>query len=226
MIGKKKMMIIPSGETLSSNIISEFKFENNVLDTAGNNNGTATDITYGVGLVGSSAIFNGTTSQVSFGDANTLNGIVDCTVSFLAKRTVNMIGKVSAFDYGTYTSWGNFQLSGTTGSFFWTPNDTTQFRLAEMNNKFVLNEWRHVIIRRTYNPNENISGFSNGILTHSANSGGTAPKQSTAPFLIGNGYIGNWLGEIENFRIWNIALSNEQCLDIAAQELAGIDINP
>jgi len=57
----------------SSNIVSYYKMENNVLDSVGVNNGTATGITYAAGLVGQNAIFNGTSSFVSIPDANNLS---------------------------------------------------------------------------------------------------------------------------------------------------------
>ena len=55
------------------NIISEYKFENNTLDTVGSNNGTATAITYQAGLVGQTAVLNGTSSRVALPDANDLS---------------------------------------------------------------------------------------------------------------------------------------------------------
>lgn len=51
-------------------LVSYYKMENNVLDSIGTNNGTATAITYAAGLVGQSAIFNGTNSGVNIGDKN------------------------------------------------------------------------------------------------------------------------------------------------------------
>jgi len=45
-------------------IIFYYKTEGNVLDNFGVNNGTATAITYATGLVGQTAVFNGTTSQI------------------------------------------------------------------------------------------------------------------------------------------------------------------
>lgn len=48
----------------SANIFSYYKMQNNVLDSSGTNNGTATAITYEAGTVGQRAVFNGATSKV------------------------------------------------------------------------------------------------------------------------------------------------------------------
>lgn len=51
-----------------SNLVSYYKMQNNVLDSFGTNNGSATAITYSSGAIGQSAVFNGTSSTITFGN--------------------------------------------------------------------------------------------------------------------------------------------------------------
>lgn len=47
-----------------ANMVAYWKMENNVLDSSGANDATATAITYAAGLVSQAAVFNGTTSRI------------------------------------------------------------------------------------------------------------------------------------------------------------------
>ena len=69
-----------------ANIISEYKFEDNVLDTVGANDGTATSLTYATGLVGKTGVFNGTTSYVLVSNATNLQNY-PISISVLVKTS-------------------------------------------------------------------------------------------------------------------------------------------
>ncbi len=51
-------------QTGGLNLVAQYDFNNNLIDSIGGNNGTGTDITYNVGSFGNEAVFNGTTSEV------------------------------------------------------------------------------------------------------------------------------------------------------------------
>lgn len=55
---------ITSNNYNSNSLVSYYKMENDVTDSKGTNHGTPTAITYSAGLVGQTAIFNGTTSKI------------------------------------------------------------------------------------------------------------------------------------------------------------------
>ena len=72
------------------NIISEYKFEDNALDTVGTNNGTATSLTYATGLVGKTGVFNGTSSKVDTNTNNLIGGKSQVSFSCLFKNTTTV----------------------------------------------------------------------------------------------------------------------------------------
>lgn len=45
-------------------LVAQYDFNNNLIDSVGGNNGTGTDITYNSGSFGNEAVFNGSTSEV------------------------------------------------------------------------------------------------------------------------------------------------------------------
>ena len=51
-------------QTGGLNLVAQYDFNNDLIDSIGGNNGTGTDITYNNGTFGNEAVFNGTTSQV------------------------------------------------------------------------------------------------------------------------------------------------------------------
>ena len=55
-----------AGYSLPASLVHEYLFDNNVLDTVGSNDGTASNITYSNDAYGNWAVFNGTTSKISF----------------------------------------------------------------------------------------------------------------------------------------------------------------
>ena len=68
------------------NIISEYKFQNNTLDTVGSNDGTPTALTYTAGLVGQTGVFNGSTGKVVLPDASNLSfPLIPFSFSYLVK---------------------------------------------------------------------------------------------------------------------------------------------
>lgn len=198
-----------------SNIISEYKFQDNVNDTVGLNNGTATDITYVTGLVGKTGVFNGTTSnvdcgnpanlQISSGTVTALIKTSDAGASFrniLSKRfayNMFLIDNVFAiFDYNTSTT------------------RSTGINLAD-------NTWYHVAVFFDSGISNGTKLFIDGILKLTTTMTVTAQTEN---FFIGqHNSIQEFNGNIDSVRIWDRELTSAEILIIATEELLGIDIN-
>ena len=90
-INPYRFKVAPSGDIPLANIISEYKFENNVLDTVGTNDGTATGVTYVTDMVSKAGSLGASnTSYITVADADNLsftNGSNDLpfSISFLIK---------------------------------------------------------------------------------------------------------------------------------------------
>jgi hypothetical protein len=71
--------------------VSQFKFDGSATDANAANSGTASNLTYDTGVLGSAAKFNGTSSYVSFGTANLVSDSGPFTVSFWFKPTASQL---------------------------------------------------------------------------------------------------------------------------------------
>ncbi len=83
----------------TANIVSYYKMEGNVLDSVGTNNGTATAITYEAGLVGQTAVFNGTTSFINLNSTSIIGGKSAFSLVIPFKMTTKT-------ENSLYGSWG------------------------------------------------------------------------------------------------------------------------
>ncbi len=68
----------------NDNLLSYYRLESDALDYKGTNNGSPSSVTYGAGIFGNGAIFNGSTSRISL-PANILNITDEFSVTFLVK---------------------------------------------------------------------------------------------------------------------------------------------
>lgn len=242
MISKKKMTIMPSGEVSIiplANIISYYQFDNNVLDSIGSNNGTATDVTYASGQVGNVGVFNGTTSKViipSSTDLSFTNGVTDLpfSVSFLAKHDVlsrRMVcgkGGTTAQEYFIYYRDGYY--------WFYMQSSTTNNieRIYISSNDFLpINETHHIIC--TYDGSELDSGlniFINGVIssvtrftnapyTGMVNRGGST-YIGTYPFDDGTSLFAD--GNLDEIAFFNKKLSQSEITEIYNLHNAGLPL--
>lgn len=231
------------------NIISEWKFEGNVIDTVGSNNGTATNLSYVAGLVGQAGDFTGgTNSQVLIPDDNTLSfgdGSTDSpfSISFLYKLDVNNTnnfifkGDTSTATTREYVIQYAPSSGGKMSIIFYDGNLSHYIRAYTTGNiplgTIYLGQWVHFVI--TYDG----SGTSSGIKLYfqgeersmSYSSAGTyvAMENTATPLSIGKNphNTNNSLnGYMDCLRFWDKELTSDEALDIATAELAGIDINP
>jgi hypothetical protein len=222
------------------NIISEWKVNSNSLDTIGANDGTDTSISYVAGLIGNCADFTaGTSSQISVADNESLSfgdGITDSpfSISFSVKfATVGnavFLAKIGS----TAATLREYQVFYNAGSFFWRLIDQSSGGFIEDKLIFTASAaiWYHFTL--TYNgsgSNTGLKTYKDGVLqstTKTLSGTYTAMEKWTAPVLLGktapnttfslNGYM-------DAVRLWDKELSASEVSSIAADELAGIDIN-
>lgn len=242
-MGKKKMFmkntiggVIPPVVTIPlENIISEYKFEDNVLDTVSNNDGTATDITYASGLVGKTGVFNGSTSKVVIADNDNLSFVnvpfsVSCLVSFDNTGDGWIVNKRD--NVSTGSEWQLFYYQNKVSFWLLSPNGVDRIML-DYSFAPTLNQVYH--LQCTYDGGSLDSGLkiyidgTQVIGTNSSAGTFTGMTNTTSVVIIGtNGWDESFdfTGDIDCLRIWNKELTQEEANLIATDELAGIDINP
>ena len=228
------------------NIISEYKFENDVLDTVGTNDGTPTAITYADGLVGRTGVFNNATSLVTILDTDDLsfgNGVTDSpfSVSLLInwneevplpnspqRLIVNkMFPSDDRFEYSIirYDDAYLFYLYSN-GSL------VTYIRVYVVDYFMDIGTWYHLAV--TYDGGGSEFGmkiYINGVdETTSQQQVGTyvAMTNDNRNIQIG-GTIGLTTqvvdGNIDSVRFWDKELSYGEIITLAENELAGVDVN-
>ena len=209
-----------------SNIISEYKFEDNVLDTVGTSNGTATNVTYADGLVGRTGVFNGSTSKVSM-PTNFIPDLPSFSFSCLLKAT-NTSGEYRIFGLSDNINMPliilrlNASFSPGRIGFYLHSNNTG---VEITTNSYVSTDWIH--ITGTAVENDTMKLYVNGTLA------GTLPITSFTKLADSN-YVGTnrnannnfYNGSLDCLRFWNKELSQSEITAIATAELAGTDINP
>ncbi len=80
------------------------------------------------------------------------------------------------------------------------------------NYKLQLNTWNHIAIVRDLT-NMNIYWYVNGNLTHQVAADYSAATSGTLSAMIGDGYVSNYAGQIDEVRIWNTARTQTQIQD-------------
>lgn len=225
-----------------SSIISEWKFEDNLIDTVGGNNGVGTSISYVDLMVGKSVDFTtSASSSVRIPDSSSLsfgNGISDSefSVSFLVNFNsvsgVNFVNKKRTDGKGieyfaSYQSgYVNFTLVDMTESF------GNYIRVRAL---YTFNPLTDYHLTITYNANGFSSGldiYVNGIKqTPLRESGGSyvAMHNNTGDLYFGKNANATNLslnGYMDCVRFWSKELTQLEVTEIATKELIGVDINP
>ena len=216
-----------------ANIISEYKFQNNTLDTVGSNDGTPTALTYTAGLVGQTGVFNGSTGKVVIADNNNLSFIlVPFSVTFLVNFTSTarafLISKrktsSSNVEYQiTYNS-GEFTFAifggGTNASFMATRHTLTP----------TLGQWYHIV--GTYDGSGDHTGINlyfNGLNVGTSLLVGTyiSMENGLSAISVGKFFDGtaNTLnGSMDCVRIWNKELSQAEVTEIYNLHNSGLPL--
>ena len=199
-----------------SDILSEYKFENNVLDTVGINDGTPTSITYEAGLVGQSGIFNGTTSNVDLGTTTLIGGKNNVSLSCLYKGS----GEI----YGSFGTPSMMILRQNDASIQWfiVTSSGQVGGTIEINADYA--NWHHLAV--TYD-GATMKAYLDGVISATTFSQtGNINTGSSENEKIGQERLNRFAGNIDSLRIWDKALNQEEITEISTLELAGTDINP
>ncbi|MDC1081346.1 BspA family leucine-rich repeat surface protein [Flavobacteriaceae bacterium] len=205
-----------------ANIISEYKFENNVLDTVGTNDGTPTALTYANGLVNRTGVFNGS-ANVSLTTLPIPND--EFSISFLAKTSGTSEGRIVGWSNWSGYTRIEFNSGGTLNRIGYVVNDGTGGASIVVDG-YDLTDWIHIVVTAKANNSSKI--YVNGVYGN-----GNLSLQGFVS-IAGNNYIGSnrngnaslFQGDIDCVRIWNKELSPVEITLLATDELAGIDINP
>ncbi len=196
-----------------NSLVAYYNFEGNADDVSGNgNNG----INYGADFVngksGQSASFEEFDSIfVSYDD--TFDITDEITLSawvYVNENTLDshdgLIYKPHPLDPGQLTSYGLFTEWSTTKPYFRITTETSGLDLIASSD-LELNQWHHVL--GTYDSDGEMKLYIDGVLDKSRVSDGLI-LSSTTPLIIGS--KGDWYfkGMLDEVKIWNYALSEEE----------------
>ncbi|MFZ2432523.1 MAG: hypothetical protein WAW57_15395 [Lutibacter sp.] len=203
----------------TSDLVSYYKMENNVLDSWGSNHGTPTDITYASGLVGQAAVSNGTTSQIRLGMLPNL--IYDSSIVFMIKQTSRPI-RCNPFEYGSYTSWGSLNLfQDGTLNFYHTPfSGGSSLNPSTAPNIIPLNVWTMVTLVRDYSNGFIRIYFDTNLVMNFATTE-TRAKDPSSEALLLKGYAGTLNGMQDEIMAFSKALTAGEVSEIYAKLNSG-----
>ena len=196
--------------------IATYLFDNNVNDANGKYNGTATNITYAAGKFGNCANFDGTSSIKSKLD---LSGLNSYTMSVWVKK--NTIDSHFNMGQGVLTSAG-VTSTGPRCELVWFRDGYLYAECGSDHsnwNKYlppvIDTNWHHLLY--TFNNGIINMYFDGGLLSLARSSGTistTVPIFTSQDFVIGLRSTGNTLGQIDNVRIFNRALTQTEVQDL------------
>ncbi len=202
---------VASATTISSDAIAWFEFENNTLDSSGNNNHAVPTgaITYGPGKRGlNSAVFSGT----AFG---TVTKVVETNFTVAAWVKTTATGELPVVDAespGTSADWGTLILDGKFGMFVGAPN-TFLYSSVNVND----GNWHHVAATRRSDTGEvrlYVDGNfnTNAVLT-------TGPRTASIDFHIGANHAPTSLkfftGSMDDVKIFASTLTSLEVANLS-----------
>lgn len=200
-----------------ANIISEYKFENNVLDTVGINNGTDTDLTYTPGLVGQTGVFNGATTNISCGNDISLK-ISSGSITLLIK-TLNPGTSFRGIALKS-DAYGLFIINNELALYSWGVPTGIKSTGININD----NIWHHVTLTFDDGVTNGTKIYLDGVLSLTTT---IFIKNQNLVFQIGaNTTIQNINASIDCVRVWDKILNQSEITKISTDELNGLDINP
>lgn len=211
------------------NIVSRYKFENDTLDAVGSNDGTPTDISYVSGLVGQAGEFNGSTSFVDLGNSinSTFEGI-PFSISLLLNTSL-FAGTMFLVSNDESTNPRGFQFRVEGGQVrFLTIDGGVSTLIA--GHSMITGTWYHLTATHDGGDGSNMKVYLDGVnITTSTQSNSSGMGQINHPLVIGYNARSNnfyYNGKLDEVIIWDKELSGAEALDLATQQLAGIDIEP
>ena len=173
------------------------------------------------GKIANALDFDGVDDNVSLGNPSALQITGNQTISmwlkpnsFSARR--NPYAKAFGGE-GTITQ----ETNGTINYFYGTGGgNTTPYQGFNMTNPLVLNEWTHVAIVRDLS-NMTLRWYKNGVQTNQVAASYSPATASVLNAYIGQGYVSNYSGTIDDVRVYNRALLEPEIANIHSQGLGG-----
>ena len=213
--------VTSSGFTTESSpdttLLAHYAFEGNLNDNSFYNRHlteVGSNITYTAAdnltnKSGRAALFNGTNTY-AYTDNITLSD--NFTVAFWTKPdSPNMVQWNSALSTGDSTTSGRFQIDFNT-----TDNGSIRFCAGScyMSTTLNSNVWNHIVITKTHGNGENkkVSMYTGGSLRD--NESGVTTRWDKIKIGKNRNQSGHWKGYIDEFKIYNRALSAQEVLDL------------
>ena len=170
---------VDTGGTLTTGLISYYKFAGDATDYFGSNNGSATSMTYGSSSpTGENAIFNGSSGVIT-STYNFPSSLGAYSISFWIKLSSDsfssntgtmfvILGTAASPYINTAIGYGN--ISGSNELAFVRERQQVANDTATHTESLGTSSWQHIIV--TYDGSSTITIYENGILTATASSSG------------------------------------------------------
>jgi len=226
-LAKAKVFAVSMRDSMSQNMISEWKFDGNTNDTWGSNNGTwtgpsGTNTTANYRpesecVFGQCLNFDGTDDYVDCGNNDSLSPTNSITVSGWVKSTTPKSG-LGVITKGPATGDYDYMLYLTTNTFTFYLKDSTGAQAAKSTTlAWTDGQWHYYV--GSFN-NGTIYLYVDGQSKGASSTVLTNIRSSTNSLLIGKGWGQLLTGSVDDVRIYNSAISTAQ---IRQNYLAGLD---
>ncbi len=201
-----------------SSCIATYRFENNEVDLSGNYDGTGTAIQYAAGRYGQAASFNGSSSYVNLGSTNQFASTAVSISMWVNPNSVTTSYALSGNGNGGSFADGDndifLRTDGYIGYEIGQSSSIYEARYATTT-QLTVNAWHHIVVTYDSSLGTTIGKiYVNGISQSTSatyGAGGTFSGNifiGTLNYNIGkNNYGLNFNGEIDQFRIFNKAIS-------------------
>lgn len=175
-------------------LVAQYDFNNNLIDSIGGNNGTGTNITYNSGNYGNEAVLNGSNSFINIADNDAFtfnNGANDLPFKIemiLKLNNINnnqmLMNKRNPSTNGEY----QIQVGSSTFSFILLSQNVSKNISKQLNVSPSLDNYYNIILE--YDGSQNVNGMKmtvNGVVDNITNSNPnyTNMSNTTAPITLG-----------------------------------------
>lgn len=194
-----------------TNITSYWELEGNANDYYNNLNGTATNVTYTSGKLGSAGVFNGTSSKINLGTANSLALTTFTAAAWVYPTGTRYQNIIANWFQNDYSGW-SLRLTNSNQLELLFGNGALSLGTTSVSTATVsLNTWTHVAV--TVTSGNVIKLYINGALNKTINSAVALGYGSTKQGMIGaNPYNGTpseyFVGRIDQVGFWPRAFTD------------------